>query len=56
MSIRLYNTLNRKKEVLEPLVPGKISMYTCGPTGYSYAHVGKLRTFLFQNLLSVPPM
>ncbi|MCH7909714.1 MAG: cysteine--tRNA ligase [Candidatus Hydrogenedentes bacterium] len=51
MSIRLYNTLSRKKEVLEPLVPGKIGMYTCGPTVYSYAHVGNLRTFLFQDLL-----
>lgn len=51
MSIRLYNTLSRKKEVLEPRVPGKIGMYTCGPTVYGYAHIGNLRTFLFQDLL-----
>jgi cysteinyl-tRNA synthetase len=51
MAIRLYNTLTRTKEVLEPLVPGKIGMYTCGPTVYSFAHIGNLRTFMFQDLL-----
>ena len=51
MAIRLYNTLTRKKETFEPLQPGKVGMYTCGPTVYGFAHVGNLRTFLFQDLL-----
>lgn len=51
MAIRLYNTLTRKKEDFEPLTPGKVGMYTCGPTVYSYAHIGNLRTFMFQDLL-----
>ena len=51
MAIRLYNTLTRKKENFEPLTPGKVGMYVCGPTVYSYAHIGNLRTFMFQDLL-----
>lgn len=51
MPLRLYNTLTRRKEPFEPLVAGKVGMYTCGPTVYSYAHVGNLRTFMFQDLL-----
>jgi cysteinyl-tRNA synthetase len=51
MPIRLYNTLTRKKELFEPLEPGKVGMYTCGPTVYDYAHIGNLRTFMFQDLL-----
>lgn len=51
MSLRFYNTLSRKKEVFEPRSAGKVGMYTCGPTVYSFAHIGNLRTFLFQDLL-----
>jgi cysteinyl-tRNA synthetase len=40
MSIKLYNTLTRQKEEFVPLQPGKVSMYVCGPTVYSKAHVG----------------
>lgn len=43
MSITLYNTLTRKKETFEPLVPGKVSMYVCGPTVYNYIHIGNAR-------------
>ena len=49
--ISLFNTLTRKVEPVVPLVPGNISLYTCGPTVYNYAHIGNLRTFLFQDLL-----
>ena len=52
MDIYLYNTLSRTKEKFEPLTPGKIGMYTCGPTVYNYAHIGNLRTFLFEDLLA----
>jgi len=40
MALRVYNTLSRKKEVFEPLQPGIVSMYVCGPTVYDRAHVG----------------
>ncbi|WP_026852896.1 cysteine--tRNA ligase [Geothrix fermentans] len=49
--ISLFNTLTRKIEPVVPVVPGTISLYTCGPTVYNYAHIGNLRTFLFQDLL-----
>ncbi|HEY3271013.1 MAG TPA: cysteine--tRNA ligase [Geothrix sp.] len=49
--ISLFNTLTRKIEAVVPVVPGTVSLYTCGPTVYNYAHIGNLRTFLFQDLL-----
>ncbi len=51
MPIRFYNTLTRTKEDFEPLETGKVRMYTCGPTVYNYAHIGNLRTFMFEDLL-----
>mmetsp|Transcript_56516 Transcript_56516/g.68005 ORF Transcript_56516/g.68005 Transcript_56516/m.68005 type:complete len:587 (+) Transcript_56516:221-1981(+) len=44
--IMFYNSLSRTKDVFEPIIPGKVSMYTCGPTVYDYAHVGNFRAFL----------
>jgi cysteinyl-tRNA synthetase len=49
--LRLYSTLTRRKEELEPLEPGRVRIYTCGPTVYRYAHVGNLRTYLFADVL-----
>lgn len=49
--IALFNTLTRKVETVVPVSPGMITFYTCGPTVYNYAHIGNLRTFLFQDLL-----
>jgi len=40
MALRIYNTLTRKKETFETLVPGEVSIYVCGPTVYDNAHVG----------------
>jgi len=40
MTLRIYNTLTRQKEVFEPLHPGRVDMYVCGPTVYNKAHVG----------------
>jgi cysteinyl-tRNA synthetase len=51
MALRLYNTLTRQVETFEPLQPGRVSLYTCGPTVYNYAHIGNFRTFLFEDLL-----
>jgi cysteinyl-tRNA synthetase len=41
----LYNTLTRQKEAFQPIVPGKVSLYSCGPTVYDYYHIGNARTF-----------
>lgn len=46
VTLNFYNSLTRQKEPLVPLEPGKMSMYTCGPTVYDYAHVGNFRAFL----------
>jgi cysteinyl-tRNA synthetase len=46
-----YNTLQRKLVPLETIQEGKVSLYTCGPTVYNHAHIGNLRTFLFEDLL-----
>src|SRR5918998_6267158 len=51
MSLRLYNTLTRQVDEFAPLQPGRVSLYTCGPTIYNYAHIGNFRTFLFEDLL-----
>jgi cysteinyl-tRNA synthetase len=51
VTLKLYNTLTGTKEVFEPLQPGHVGMYTCGPTVWNFAHVGNLRAFLFYDLL-----
>lgn len=51
MNLRLYNTLTRRKELFEPLEPGVVRMYTCGPTVYNYAHIGNLRSYIFADVL-----
>ncbi|WCN37745.1 cysteine--tRNA ligase [Aneurinibacillus uraniidurans] len=43
MSIKIYNTLTRKKEEFIPLEPGKVKMYVCGPTVYNFIHIGNAR-------------
>ncbi|HEV2217818.1 MAG TPA: cysteine--tRNA ligase [Candidatus Dormibacteraeota bacterium] len=50
--IRLYNTLARRKEELRPLASGRVTIYSCGPTVYRYAHIGNLRTYMFADLLT----
>lgn len=49
--LKFKNTLTRRLEPFEPLVPGKAGLYTCGPTVYNYVHIGNLRTFLFEDIL-----
>jgi cysteinyl-tRNA synthetase len=51
MPLRFYNTMSRKLEDFEPIVPGQVRLYTCGPTVYDYSHIGNLRTFLFEDIL-----
>jgi cysteinyl-tRNA synthetase len=49
--LKLYNTLSRKKEIFKPLKDKKAGLYTCGPTVYWFAHIGNLRTYLFEDIL-----
>src|SRR6476620_11038480 len=51
VTLSLRNTLTRSVEPVEPLIPGRVGMYTCGPTVYRYAHVGNLRTNLLADLI-----
>ena len=51
MTLRLYNTLSRQIEPFAPLRPPRVTLYTCGPTVWNYAHIGNFRTFLFQDVL-----
>ena len=49
--MQIYNSATRKKEELIPNVPGKINMYTCGPTVYHFAHIGNLRSYIMEDVL-----
>src|SRR6056297_2022593 len=51
MELQLYNTMTRKLEHFFTIEPGKAGVYTCGPTVYNYAHIGNLRTYVFEDLL-----
>ena len=49
--LSVHNTAARKQETFVPLHPGVVNMYCCGPTVYNYAHIGNLRTYVFEDLL-----
>ncbi|MCR5797844.1 MAG: cysteine--tRNA ligase [Eubacterium sp.] len=49
--VYLHNTLTKKVEEFIPNVPGKVAMYTCGPTVYHYAHIGNLRSYIMEDVL-----
>ncbi len=51
MSIRLYNTLTRKKEEFVPLHDGEVRFYCCGPTVYNFIHIGNARTFVMADVI-----
>jgi cysteinyl-tRNA synthetase len=51
VGLRFHNTLSGRVETFVPLEPGRVRMYTCGPTVYDYAHIGNFRTFVFQDIL-----
>jgi cysteinyl-tRNA synthetase len=50
-NLKIYNTLSRQKENFEPILPGYVGMYVCGPTVYNYVHLGNVRTFLTFDIL-----
>jgi len=49
--MKIYNTLTKKVEEFIPHEEGKVKLYTCGPTVYNYAHIGNLRTYIFEDIL-----
>ena len=51
MELRLYNTMGRRVEPFVPLKAGEVGLYCCGPTVYNYAHIGNLRTYVFEDVL-----
>lgn len=51
MELYLYNSATRKKEAFTPKNPELITLYTCGPTVYHYAHIGNLRSYLMEDVL-----
>jgi cysteinyl-tRNA synthetase len=48
--LKFFNTLSHKKEIFKPLKK-QVGLYTCGPTVYNYAHIGNLRTYVFEDIL-----
>ncbi len=51
MALRFFNTLTRQKEEFYTVHPGKVGMYTCGPTIYDFAHIGNFRAYIFGDIL-----
>ena len=51
MKFYVYNTMTRNKDEFIPVVQDKVGMYTCGPTVYNYAHIGNLKTYIFEDVL-----
>ena len=47
----LYNTLTKSVDEFVPNEEGKVSMYTCGPTVYHFAHIGNLRSYIMEDVL-----
>ena len=51
MKLRIFNTMGREIQEFVPIEEGRVGMYTCGPTVYNYAHIGNLRTYIFEDIL-----
>ncbi len=49
--LKLFNTLGRRKQEFRPIRDNEVGLYTCGPTVYDYAHIGNLRTYIFEDIL-----
>ena len=49
--LKFYNTFSRKKEVFNPIEPPRVGIYTCGPTVYSYAHIGNFRSYIVADII-----
>jgi len=51
MALKIYNTLNRQKELFQPDTPGEVKIYNCGPTTYDYFHIGNARNFVIFDVI-----
>src|ERR1700689_1873810 len=51
MALRFYNTLSQQREAFSPPPPNIVRIYSCGPTGYNFVHIGNFRAFTFQDIL-----
>ena len=51
--MKLYNTLSRKMDEFIPHDKNRVTMYTCGPTVYHYAHIGNLRSYIMEEVKSI---
>jgi cysteinyl-tRNA synthetase len=51
VTLKLFNSMSRKKEAFEPRTPGKVNIYSCGPTAHTRIHLGELRRIVFADLL-----
>lgn len=51
MTLILYDTLSRSLRAFQPIDPSEVRLYCCGPTVYNFAHIGNLRTYIFEDLL-----
>ncbi|HTO22547.1 MAG TPA: cysteine--tRNA ligase [Spirochaetia bacterium] len=51
MELRFWNTMGREMQAFQPITPGAVGMYCCGPTVYDFAHIGNLRTYVFEDIL-----
>ena len=51
MTINLYDTYARETREFKPITDGHAGLYCCGPTVYNYAHIGNLRTYVFEDVL-----
>lgn len=51
MAVKLYNYLTKKKDIFKSIKPHRVGFYACGPTVYDYAHIGNLRTYIFEDIL-----
>ena len=49
--MKFYNSLTRRQEDFKPLDPGRVGLYTCGPTVYNFAHIGNFRAYVFEDVL-----
>lgn len=52
MSLQIFNSLTKQKEIFIPLVPGKVSLYVCGNTVYDYCHIGHARTMIVFDMVT----
>ena len=49
--MKVFNTMSRKKEEFKPISDECVTIYSCGPTVYNYAHIGNMRTYVFMDIL-----